>query len=441
MKFFIRIWLCLLLCLIGVQPSWTQERSDTAVISFLEQAYGVKFSDNNHIVLLPSGEKKFEDLFKAVAAARKSIHLEYFNFRNDSISEELFTLLAQKAAEGVEVRALFDGFGNSSNNKPLKKIHLQELRKRGMEIYEFDPVRFPWLNHAFLRDHRKIVVIDGMVAYTGGMNVADYYIHGKPEFGEWRDMHLRVEGDAVGSLQSIFIRLWNQVTGQELSGTQYYPGEKKAAHYFPELPRSGSGEGKTVGVVCYDPDVKPNIICRTFVECIDKAQKQIQIVNPYFTLNKKVKRALKRALERGVDVQVMVSEKSDITIVPRIVEYNSNKLMKRGAQIFVYQGGFHHTKIMMVDSLFSYVGSANLNSRSLHYDYECNLLIADKPTTEELQLLFEADKQTRCYKLTPERRKELSKWRRFKGWLFHFLSPLVYEESQPAETMERSLIG
>jgi cardiolipin synthase len=125
------------------------------------------------------------------------------------------------------------------------------------------------------------------------------------------------------------------------------------------------------------------------VECIDKAQKQIQIVNPYFTLNKKVKRALKRALERGVDIQVMVSEKSDITIVPRIVEYNTNQLMKRGAQIFVYQGGFHHTKIMMVDSLFSYVGSANLNSRSLRYDYECNLLIADKYTTEELQLLFE----------------------------------------------------
>ena len=134
MEVFLRIWLCLLLCLIGVQPSWTQERSDTAVISFLEQAYGVKFSDNNHIVLLPSGEKKFEDLFKAVAAARKSIHLEYFNFRNDSISEELFTLLAQKAAEGVEVRALFDGFGNSSNNKPLKRF---TYRSFGNVVWRF----------------------------------------------------------------------------------------------------------------------------------------------------------------------------------------------------------------------------------------------------------------------------------------------------------------
>lgn len=441
MKKFFRIWLYIVLCFVGVQEDWAQERSDTAIISFLEREYNVKFSDNNRIVLLPSGEEKFEDLFKAVKAARKSIHLEYFNFRNDSISEELFTLLAKKAAEGVEVRALFDGFGNSSNNKPLKKIHIQQLHERGIEIYEFDHVKFPWLNHAFLRDHRKIVVIDGLVAYTGGMNVADYYIHGKPEFGKWRDMHLRVEGDAVGWLQAVFIHFWNQVTGQDLKGPQYYPGEKDAADYFPLLPRAKSENNKVVGVVNRDPDVKPNIICRTFVECIDKAQKQIQIVNPYFTPNKKVKRALKRALKRGVDVQIMVSEKSDIPITPRIVEYNTNKLMKLGAKIYVYQGGFHHTKIMMVDSISSYLGSANLNSRSMRYDYECNLLVADKHTTKELQDLFEQDKLLHCFKMTPETHKKFSTWRKFKGWLFHFLSPFVYEEPKQKDLLHQHFLG
>lgn len=405
----------------------TEKRSDTAVMEFLGREYNVKFTDNNRIVLLKSGTEKFDDMLEVMAAAKKSIHLEYFNFRNDSISEELFTLLAKKAAEGVKVRALFDGFGNSSNNKPLRKRHLERLREEGVEIYEFDPLRFPWINHAFHRDHRKIVIIDGMVGYTGGMNVADYYIHGKPEFGDWRDLHMRVEGDAVAWLQGVFISFWNKVTGQEVEGPEYYPGEKDARNFFPELkPDTNRTAGqKTVGVVNRDPDRTSKIILDTFVKSLDNAKTQVQIINPYFTLNRKLKRAFKRAIKRGVDVQIMVSAKSDIPVTPRIVEYNVNKLMKQGASIYVYEGGFHHTKIMMVDSLFSFVGSANMNSRSLGFDYECNLLIADKATTLELQKMFEEDKCSSCFKLTPETRKKMPCWQRFKGWLFHFLSPFV----------------
>ena len=141
------------------------------------------------MTLLRTGQEKFDDMFKAIRQARSSVHLEYFNFRNDSIASLLFDLLAEKVKEGVEVRALFDAFGNSSNNRPLKKCHIEALRKRGIEIYEFDPLRFPWINHVFSRDHRKIVVIDGEIAYTGGMNVADYYINGTNVVGEWHDMH------------------------------------------------------------------------------------------------------------------------------------------------------------------------------------------------------------------------------------------------------------
>ena len=126
--------------------------------------------------MLASGQEKFDDLFKAIRQARSSIHLEYFNFRNDSIANLLFNLLEEKAQEGVEVRALFDGFGNDSNNRPLRRKQIQDIRRRGIEIYEFDPIRFPFVNHIFHRDHRKIVVIDGQIAYPGGMNVADYYI-------------------------------------------------------------------------------------------------------------------------------------------------------------------------------------------------------------------------------------------------------------------------
>ncbi len=408
----------------------TENRSDSVVVDFLESKHHIRFTDNNSIVPLENGGKKFADLFKAILSARKSIHLEYFNFRNDSISSELFTLLAQKAKEGVEVRALFDGFGNASNNRPLKARHLRALREHGIEIYEFDPMRFPWINHALSRDHRKIVVIDGMIAYTGGMNVADYYIKGKPEFGSWHDFHLRVEGDAVGALQAIFLRMWNRTTGQNIHGPQYYPGEKDAALLFPDLPTDTTATAgrKKIGVVNREPHSSPKVVRETFLAAINAAQHQIQIINPYLTLNRKLSRALKRAVRRGVNVEILISEKSDIPITPRIVEYNANRLMKSGVKIYVYQKGFHHTKIMTVDSRFSFVGSANLNSRSLSWDYECNLLVADTCFTGQVEQLFEREKTTGCYLLTPEVRRQMSKMRRFQGWLFHFLQPFVLQK-------------
>lgn len=403
------------------------KHSDLDIVNFLQEDFGVKFTGNNRLVVFKTGKEKFDDLLPALRAAKQSIHLEYFNFRNDSISKELFAILVRKAAEGVKVRALFDGFGNSSNNRPLRARHLDSLRARGVEIYEFDPIRFPWINHVFHRDHRKIVVIDGVVAYTGGMNVADYYITGKPEFGEWRDIHTRVEGDAVGELQKVFLNFWNRVTHQNVHGAEYYPGERDARNDFGMLkqdttPTAGS---KIIGVVNRDPCETPRIIHDTFVHAIEHAEKQILIINPYFTLCRHIKRALKKAARRGVDVQIMVSQKSDIPVTPRVVEYNAHKLMKAGAKVYFFTGGFHHSKIMMVDSLYAFVGSANLNTRSLSFDYECNMLVADRYTTAQLQEIFYHDRDTRCFMLTPELWKNWGRWKKAKGWIFHFLSPFV----------------
>ena len=421
---FARLLLLFLLC--GASKATAQD-ADTAIVSFLETEYQVRFSDNNSIVLFKNGQEKFDDLFTAVRQAKQTIHLEYFNFRNDSISALLFDLLAERAQAGVKVRALFDGFGNSSNNRPLKKHHIDTLRHRGIEIYEYDRLRFPWINHAFYRDHRKIVVIDGIVAYTGGMNVADYYIHGKPEFGDWRDIHARVEGDAVAELQKAFVDFWNEVTHQDVKGPELYPGFRTSEGNFTGLKSdtTATSHHKKLGFVDRVPNETPDIIRKTFVKCIDEAKHSIYIINPYFTLNKKIKRALKRALKRGVEVHVMISDKSDIPITPRIVDHQAHQLMKRGANIYVYTGGFHHSKIMMIDNQVSFIGSANLNSRSLRYDYECNLLIDDRETTNELLRIFNDDAQGRCYRMTPETWKKKPKWHRFQSWLFQILTPFV----------------
>ena len=189
---------------------------------------GIQFSNNNSVTLLTSGQEKFDDMFKAIEQARSSIHLEYFNFRNDSINNELINRLAKKVQEGVEVRAIFDGFGNASNNRPMHKRHLKDIREKGIQIYEFKPITFPWIHSVFNRDHRKIVVIDGKIAYTGGMNVADYYIKGTKAVGEWHDMHCRIEGDAVNTLQKIFLQMWFRVSGQNIHGPKYYRGISNA---------------------------------------------------------------------------------------------------------------------------------------------------------------------------------------------------------------------
>lgn len=409
-------------CLISAANA---QRSDSTIVRQLREE-GIRFSDNNSVTLLMSGQEKFDDMFCAIRQARSSVHLEYFNFRNDSIASLLFDLLAEKAKEGVEVRALFDGFGNDSNNQPLLKKHIKAIRKRGIEIYEFDPIRFPWINHVLHRDHRKIVVIDGQIAYTGGMNVADYYIKGTPQVGEWRDMHCRIDGDEVNTLQAIFLRIWNKTARQNVHGAKYFRGIR-GGYYFHDLkPDTCCTAGhKMVGIINREPRTSNKIIRQFYINAINDAKDSIKLVNPYLTLTGKLKRALKRAVKRGVKVEVMVSAKSDIPLTPDCVFYNVHKLMKHGVDVYIYEPGFHHTKIIMVDGLFCTVGSANLNSRSLRFDYEENAVIIDPCTTAELSHMFDHDK-TRSFKLTPEKWKEFrTGWQKFVGWFAHFLAPVL----------------
>lgn len=401
-------------------------RSDSLTVALLRDN-GAKISGKNKVVLLPSGKEKFDDLFRAIAQARRYVYLEYFNFRNDSIGNALFQLLSEKAKEGVKVRIIYDDFGNVSNDQPLRKRKMRHMQGNGLDVQVFDPVVFPWINHAFHRDHRKIVVIDGRLVYTGGMNVADYYIHGKPEIGRWRDMHLRVEGDIVPAYRQIFCDMWQKCSGEEIDSMEYAADSLFLLSRFDGLkPDADSTAGhKLVAVVDRVPRKSPTAIRKAYINAIDNADSCIQIVNPYFTLVRSVRKALFRALDRGVRLEIMLSTRCDVKISPDVSAYYAHKLMKRGAEIYYYEDGFHHSKVMMVDSSFCTVGSANLNSRSLKYDYEVNTFIFDRPTTNRLQYIFEADK-TKSTRLTPENWKERrSVGQRMKGWFFHFLSPLI----------------
>lgn len=391
-----------------------RSKSDSILIAYLNEC-GIQTSTENEVEILKSGHDKFIDLFEEIKKAKHHIHLEYFNFRNDSIANSLFDILEIKAKEGVEIRAIYDAFGNSSNNRPLKKKHIKEIRERGIEIVEFDPLKFPWINHVFHRDHRKIVIIDGKIGYTGGMNIADYYITGLPEIGEWRDMHVRINGKATEYLQDIFLDMWNKTTKQAIGGSAYYPFQNDSIHRHLN---------KEIAIVDRYPKRTPEIMRRTYAKAIESAEEKVQIINPYFTPTRIIKKAIKNAIKKGVKVEIMIPGKSDIPFTPDAALYIANRLRKKGADIYIFNGGFHHSKIMMIDSTYCTIGSTNLNSRSLRYDYEINAFIFDEETTSKLMDIFKED-QINSTLLTDDIYRKRSTWKKFVGWFAHLFTPFL----------------
>ena len=400
--------LAFFICLL---PVCAQRADERTIVDFRQM--GIPFYEGNQVKLLTSGSMKFEDMFAEIERAQHFVHMDYFKFQEDSICGVLFDILKRKAQQGVKVRIVYDGFGNKSNKMPLTKKFLKEVRALGIEIEAFDKFRFPWINHFFHRNHHKITIVDGAICYTGGMNVADYYLHGKPKVGEWRDMHIRLHGPIVEGYEQIFERMWKAVTGEVLTHEDY-------------VGESRSNDKVLVALADRIPRQSPDMMRKTYCTAIDNAQQLIQIVNPYPCLSNPVREALNNALARGVKVQFMVSEKSDGQANADVTGIEMKKLMKRGAEVYYYQGGFHHSKVMMIDGLFCTVGTTNLDARSLKFDYEVNSFIFSPQTTRELQQVFQRDVEEHCYLLTPETWKTLfPKCRRVRARIYMSIKGLL----------------
>ena len=247
------------------------------------------------------------------------------------------------------------------------------------------------------------------------MNIADYYINGLPEIGEWRDMHARIEGESVQELQKIFLRMWKKSTGEEINGQIYYPNNEDTLKIY---------EQENIAIVDRHPTKTSKVMRRVYAKAIETANNKVQIINPYFTPTNIITKAIKKALDKGVKVEIMIPGKSDIKFTPDAAFYIANKLRKEGADIYIFNGGFHHSKIMMIDSLYCTVGSTNLNSRSLRYDYEVNAFIFNQETTNEMTTLFNKDKENSTL-LTREVYLKRTPWKRFVGWFAHLLTPFL----------------
>lgn len=329
----------------------------------------------NEVQILSGGREKFDALFEAIRGARSSIHLEYYIIEQDEIGRQLIALLEQKAAEGVEVRLIYDDVGSWG----LKRRDVRRLRSHGIQVCCFMPVAFPWLTSKLNnRNHRKIVVIDGRIGFTGGINVADRYIQGT-SFGRWRDLHLRIEGDAVNMLQAIFMTDWYFVSGKEmLSDEKYFPKSRVTSRSPMQIASSG-------------PDSDWASIMQAFFAAISRARRSIYISTPYFLPNQSILTALKVAALSGVDVRIILPSRSDSKIVYWATRSYIGEMLDAGIKVYFYCKGFNHTKLIIVDDNFCSVGSANMDIRSFEDNFEVSAIMYDPRITAELRRSFLTD--------------------------------------------------
>ncbi len=378
------------------------------IITLLLNNSKALLTEHNQVEIFQTGRKTFRSILDNIDGAKKSIHLEFYIIANDEIGNKIKDKLIDKAREGIKVRLIFDDVGSWH----LPKRFVAELVAAGVEVYPFMEVKFPLLTSKVnYRNHRKIIVIDGKVAFMGGMNIADRYLKGDELLGTWYDTVLRIEGDAVNVLQIIFLIDWYFVSNKlEFSKEECFFRHSITTKHSLQITSSG-------------PDSDWASIMQAFFAAITRARKHIYISTPYFVPNESILTALKTASLSGVDVRIVLPGKSDSTVVYWSSLSYVSELLDAGIKVYLFQNGFNHSKILMIDSNFASVGSANMDIRSFEDNFEVLAMIYDQELTLSLEKQFLRDirksKQVNALKW-----KQRSNVQNFKESLARIFSPL-----------------
>lgn len=362
----------------------------------------------NELKILKNGAETFDAILHAIQNARHHIHLEYYIFSDDKIGNKVKDLLIEKSKEGVEVRIIIDDVGSWS----LSNNFIDDLRNNQIEIYPFMEVRFPRLTSKMnFRNHRKIAIIDGKIGFTGGINIADRYSEGLKNIGHWRDTHLQITGDAVASLQVIFAADWYFVINENLNGNKYFPKFSESAGTPVQISTSG-------------PDSDWKNIEQAFFAAITNAKKTIYLTTPYLMPPIPILSALETAALSNVDVRIIIPEKSD-ALTPKWCSFSFvEKLLEAGIKVYFYKNGFTHSKYMVVDDVFSTIGTTNLDFRSMETNFEVNAFIYENEFTQKLKTIFFDDlKNCREIKLKEWQKRP---WHfKLKESLAHIVAPML----------------
>ncbi len=342
----------------------------------LNNSYAL-ITNDNEVDILNNARETFSQIVPALKSAKRYIHIEYYIISDDNIGSEILQLLMDKARNGVEVRLIYDDVGSWE----LRNSTIKALKRAGVIAHAFMKVRFPMLtSRVNFRNHRKTIIIDGKIGFLGGINIADRYIDGVPEIGPWRDTHLCIKGSAVSCLQMTFIADWYFVSNKLLPARKYVPPIKE-------------GTGKVVQIASSSPDSDWASISQAYFSAIASAKKQVYIGTPYFMPTGDILTAIKSAGLSGIDIRLLIPEKSDARVSKWCTESYVEELLEAGVRVYLFKGGFYHSKLLLIDGVWSSVGSANMDFRSLETNFETNAVIYDKAINRQLVESFNNDLQ------------------------------------------------
>ncbi len=332
----------------------------------------------NQVEVLKNGEEKFPRLIEDLQNAKTHIHLEYYIIIDDELGNQIIDILIEKSKAGLEVRVIFDSVGSLGlSNKSVYK-----MQEAGIRTGEYLPVRFPrFANKMNFRDHRKIVVIDGNIGYVGGINIEKKYDNRyraqNPYF--WRDTSLRLEGDVVYELQTLFLITWDFVSEELIVPNEFY------------FPKNEVKDSCLCSVVGSGPESQPRIMMDTFFSLITTAKSNIRIATPYFIPNESIMTALTNASKSGVTVEIILPGISDSKLVKAATDSFIPPLIESGVKVSFYEKGFVHAKLMIIDDEISTVGTANMDYRSFEQNSEVNVIIYNREVSRILVEQFEQD--------------------------------------------------
>jgi cardiolipin synthase len=387
-------------------------KNDAAVRELVEsvrQHSSEPLMSGNQVSVLIDGPQTYASIESELQQARHHIHIETFIFGADEIGRRFGKLLAQKRKEGVEVRVLYDSVGSMETPKSF----FDELRAQGIEVREYrpmNPVKNPRIWDIQNRDHRKIIVVDGKVGFTGGINIDSTYSSASaskpgPKRGMedgWRDTHIRIQGPVVKQLQTLFFESWARA-GERVHMT----GEQ---NYFPQ-PRSAGD--MLVTIVDNDSESDDRSLYGTYVAAFTHARKRLWITHAYFAPNEELLDAMAQSAQRGVDVRLIVPAFTDSKIVLNATQATYTRLLKAGVRVYELQDALLHAKTVVVDGTVSIVGSANLDMRSFIHNDEVNAIIISRDLAQRLEEVFNRD-QRASKPVELKRWEQRSVWRRFK---------------------------
>lgn len=362
----------------------------------------------NNVRLIKNGENKFKLLLEDLKNAKNHIHLEYYIFRDDKIGMQIIDILCEKALSGVSVKLSIDDVGSSITRKNKKR-----LTESGVEWHPFMPVLFPGFTGKMnYRNHRKIAIIDGAVGYVGGINISDNYINYEDSKTYWRDTHLRLEGEVVQALQIYFLMNWEFVAKRNIKiESDYFPDVKCSNHLAVQIAASG-------------PDTDWANIMEVMFTAIVTSEKYVYITTPYFIPNNQIITAMQVASKSGVEVKLLIPKISDSWTAKHATNSYLESLMEANIKVYRYTKGFIHTKTIVIDDMFSTIGTTNMDYRSFNINFEINAMIYDKEKSIELKSHFFKDLED-SEEVDLERWKNRSQFQKIKESYSRLWSPLL----------------